>query len=157
MTRHTNFSGTEWVLLGDAPMAAAAAVAMASPGGGQREARAMITGWREVGRHYGQSELMGEIIAQLDPERQRGGGAGYAYANIAEEAVGLCGQAVALLERTATPQELDEYCSFVLALAEGVASAHSERGLFGLGGDAMSSEERMMLGAIARALGYRRA
>jgi hypothetical protein len=157
MTKLTGFNDTEWALLGDAPMAAAAAVALASPGGGQREARAMIAGWREAGRRYGQSELMGAIVARLDPEHRRGGAAGYAYENIVEEAVGLCAQAVTLLERKATPQECDEYRSFVIAVAEEVASAHSEHGLFGFGGDAMSHEERMMLGAIARALGYRRA
>ncbi len=157
MTRHTGFSDAQWALLGDAPMAAAAAVAMASPGGGRHEAHAMIAGWREAGRRYAQSELMTEIVARLDPERQRGGGAGYAYANIGEEAVGLCGQAVVLLERTATPQEIDEYRAFVIAVAEGVASAHGEGGLFGLGGDTISHEERVMLEAIARALGYTRA
>jgi hypothetical protein len=137
-------------------MAAAASVAMASSGGGRREAQAMVAGWREAGRRFGHSELMQEIVSRLDPERQSGGGAGYAYANIVDEAVGLCGQAVAFLQRSATPEELEEYRAFVIALVEHVAWAHKEGGVMGLGGEAMSREERSMMGVIARAIGYDR-
>lgn len=157
MSQPKSFSDAEWSLLGDAPLAAATAVAMASTGGGRSEAHAMVAGWREAGKRCGRSELMRAIVTRLAPERQPGGGAGYAYANIVDEAVGLCGQAVALLQRSATPEELEEYRAFVIALAEHVAWAHKEGGVMGLGGEAMSREERSMMGVIARALGYGRA
>jgi hypothetical protein len=157
MTQTTSFSDQEWALLGDAPMAAGAAVAMASAGGGRREASAMVSGWREAGERIAQSELMRAIVAQLDPERRPGtGGAGYAYASITDEAVDLCSRAVGLLQQRATPEELEEYRAFVINLAERVAWANSESGILGFGGAAMSSEERAMMGVIARALGYGR-
>jgi hypothetical protein len=158
MTLRQSFNEREWALLGDAPLAAAAAVAMASPGGGRREADAMITGWREAGASVVASPLLAELVADLDPERRQGegGAAGYAYDSIVDEAVDLCSRAVALLGRHAAAEDLEAYRSFVIALAERVAWASSESGFLGVGGNPMSPEERTMLGAVARALGYGR-
>lgn len=156
MTRRDSFSDEEWALLGDAPLAAAAAVAVASPGGGKREAAAMLSGWREAGARFGGSELMGEIVATLDPERRQEatGGAGYTYGSIIEEAVDLCSRAVTLLRGRAAPEECEGYRAFVINLAERVARANNEGAFLGIGGEAMSREERTFMGAIARALGY---
>lgn len=158
MTGRGSFSAQEWMLLGDAPMAAAAAVALASPGGGRREAEAMLAGWREAGARYGATELMAEVVAWLDPEQRQdeGGGAGYTYDTIIDEAVDLCSRAVTMLRARATPDELEEYRAFVIRLGELVARANSEAGVLGFGGEAMSQDERTMMGAIARALGYGR-
>lgn len=158
MTRRESFSPAEWALLGDAPMAAAAAVAIASPGGGRREAVAMVGGWREAGAQHGASELMAVVVAELDPERRQdgGGGAGYTYESIVDEAVDLCSRAVTLLRARVAPDELEEYRAFVINLAERVAWANSEGGFMGVGGEAMSRDERTMMGAVARALGYGR-
>lgn len=160
MTGRASFSSEEWALLGDAPMAAAAAVALASPGGGRREAEAIVSGWHEAGARYGASELMGAVVAELDPERRQGdgsgGGAGYSYESIVDEAVDLCSRAVTLLRARVAPDELEEYRAFVIDLAERVAWANSEAGFMGVGGEAMSRDERTMMGAVARALGYGR-
>jgi hypothetical protein len=154
-----SFSEREWALLGDAPLAAAAAVAMASPGGGRREAEAMVAGWREAGAEFRDSPLMREVVADLDPERRQGsgGGAGYTYESITDEAADLCARAAVLLQPRVPPEDFEAYRAFVIALAERVAQASNERGLLGLGGGAMSVEERATLGVIARALGYGRA
>ncbi|NTU78566.1 MAG: hypothetical protein HGA45_04045 [Chloroflexales bacterium] len=158
MTRRDSFSAEEWALLGDAPLAAAAAVAVASPGGGRREAEAMMSGWREAGRRFGASELMTEVVAALDPERREGGGqgAGYTYNSIVDEALDLCARAVVMLRDRAAPDEFEEYRAFVIHIAEQVAWANSESGFLGIGGEAMSRDERQIMGAIARALGYGR-
>lgn len=157
MTRRESFNAAEWALLGDAPLAAGAAVALASPGGGRSEAAAMLKGWRAAGEHFAQIELGAEIVAWLDPERRtESGGARYAYASIVEEAVYLCDRAVALLRERATPEELDAYREFVINLAEHVAWAHNEAGLFGVAAQSMSLDERAMMSTIARALGYGR-
>jgi hypothetical protein len=154
MTRQDSFSNAEWALLGDAPLAAAAAVAMASPGGGRREAEAMLTGWREAGQRFGASELMAELVADLDPEQRQGQGGGYAYESIVEEALDLCARAVAMLRDRATPDEFEAYRAFVIQIAEQVSWANSESGFLGLGGEAMSRDERETMRAVARALGY---
>lgn len=155
MTLRQSFGEREWALLGDAPLAAAAAVALASPGGGRREADAMITGWREAGASVAASPLMRELVADLDPERRQGAGgeAAYAYNSILDEAVDLCARAADLLRQRAVAEDLEAYRSFVVALCERVAMADGAGELLGVGGSAMSLEERATLGAVARALG----
>src|SRR5438309_385896 len=59
---------------------------------------------------------------------------------------------VALLERKATPAEVDEYRQFVLNLADKVANAHRE-GPLGLSGERVSDAERAAITEIAGALG----
>jgi hypothetical protein len=55
--------------------------------------------------------------------------------------------AVALLERKATPEEVEDYKRFVVTLAERVAAAHKE------GGEPVSQAERAAIDEIAAALG----
>ena len=68
MTEPPSFSRAEWLLLADAPLAAAAAVALAEEGGGRQEAAAMVSGWREAAREYGDSPLVAALAAEMDPE-----------------------------------------------------------------------------------------
>jgi hypothetical protein len=162
MSSWERFGPREWALLADAPLAAGAAVALASEGGGRREAGAMVSGWREAARHFGQSPLIAELAARMDPEQrdQQGGGRDYGppptYDELLDEALSLCERAVATLAAAAPPEDVDDYRGFVLHICERVANANNEQGLFGVGGDAMSRDERGVLRVIARALGYRR-
>ena len=55
--------------------------------------------------------------------------------------------AVELLERKATPEELDDYKRFVLNVADKVANAHRE------GAESASTDERAAIEAIAANLG----
>jgi hypothetical protein len=55
--------------------------------------------------------------------------------------------AVAVLERKATPEEVEAYKRFVLSLADKVANAHRE------GEEAVSDAERAAIEEIAAALG----
>ena len=55
--------------------------------------------------------------------------------------------AVELLERKATPEELDDYKRFVLNVADKIANAHRE------GGETVSADERAAIDAIAANLG----
>lgn len=160
MASWDRFGKREWAALGDAPMAAAAAVALASAGGGRREASAMVRGWHEAAREFGQSPLIAALTARIDPEqRDEGGDSGYgpppSYDQLLDEALTLCEQAVALLAAT-SPEEIQDYRGFVLRICEGVAFANNEQGVFGAGRDAMSRDERGTLRLIARSLGYGR-
>lgn len=153
------FGAREWRLLGDAPQAAAAAVALSSAGGGRREASALVSGWREAGRQLGDSPLIAELAARMDPEsgEQQSGGRDYGppptFDQLLDEALTLCEQAVATLGATADPEDVDAYRRFVLYICERVADANNEQGVFGMGGDAMSRDEVSVLRLIARALG----
>lgn len=57
---------------------------------------------------------------------------------------------MALLEAKATPQECQEYKSFILKLADRVAAAHKESGA---ADGSASDPERVAIDSIAQALG----
>jgi hypothetical protein len=54
---------------------------------------------------------------------------------------------IALLERKATPAEIDEYRRFIITLAHNVAAAHREHGV------EMSEAEEAAIGDIRQAMG----
>ena len=58
-------------------------------------------------------------------------------------------EAIAILERVATEDEVVEYKRFVFALAESVARAHKEGGFLGIGGKEVSEREQAALDEIA--------
>jgi hypothetical protein len=163
MTQQASFTPSEWALLGDAPLAASAAVALASYDGGAQESLAIVAGWREAGRLFATSELIQAIVVQLDPElretqeRKTNPAASAAPPTggaILQEAVELCARAVRLLDEKATPQETEDYKRFVLEIASTVADAASEGPFgFGLGSHRTSSAERYVLQQVAGALG----
>jgi hypothetical protein len=64
-----------------------------------------------------------------------------------KDTLGQLREAVGVLESKATPQEVDDYRGFVLALVERVAAAHKE------GGEPVSDAERAAIDEIAAALG----
>lgn len=156
MTNQSAFSAQEWNLLGDAPLAACAAVALVEPGGAEREESAIFAGWREAGQLFPQSELLQQIARSLDPERRDQGavdpGPLPSPMGIRAEATQLCRQAMELLRARATPQEADDYRAFVLHLVNKVAAAASEGGFLGLGGQPVSQAEQSMIAAIELAL-----
>lgn len=161
MTRRESFRRDEWLLLGDAPLAAGAAVAIAEAGGGRREAAAIVSGWREAGRMFANSELIVEIVAGLDPEdreqqereQDTEQGEPPAFDAIIDEALELCERAIDLLAARATPAETEDYRGFVMHIAKRVAMAENE-GI--LGGEPVSRAERGVMRELAMALGFRR-
>ena len=161
MAEQGAFSPEEWAVLSDTPLAACAAVALADEGGGEREATALLMGWREAGRLFPKSALVQMLVQNADPQEralseQPGQAAGRSqrttYEDIRAEALSMCQRAVRLLERRASPQDLEDYRNFVLFLASRVARANSEARLLG-GGDRVSPIERAMLREIAAVLG----
>lgn len=159
MTQLAAFTAQEQSLLGNAPLAAAAAVAIADEGGGAREANALLAAWREAHTHVQGHELVDAIIAELDPmsrptQELAGTDAPPTAELMRAEAVTLCRQAVQLLEEKATPDEADAYKRFVLHIATQVAQAATSNSVFGFGGVPVSIEEQVALRAIRVALAY---
>lgn len=160
MAGRASFSDDEWALLADAPLAACAAVALAQEGGGEREANATVTGWREGGQRYASSDLVRALVADADPlERAGEGGAGAggtgaaSYEAVRAEALDMCGRAYALAFAKASPADAEAYADFVIFLAARVARASAEGGLLGIGGERVSPVERATLREIAAAMG----
>lgn len=162
MATQADFTAREWELFGNAPLAAGAAVALAEPGGATSETQALVAGWREAGALFPEIELIQAIARDLDPEaremRERESGqprpAPSAPASILDEAIDLCGAAISLLKRKASPQEVDAYKQFVLHIVRKVATAERAGGFLGLGGVRLTRDERIALSEIEAALDY---
>lgn len=157
MSERTSYTREEWALLADAPLAAAAAVALAEDGGGYREAAAIVSGWRAAAREHADSPLIAALAAEMDPEeRDQSGGVRSEGApqpdfdQLCDEAVDLCMRAVDLLEERA-PAEADSYRAFVMHILGRVAGASG--GPFG--GERVSRFERSVMREIAAALRFR--
>jgi hypothetical protein len=144
MTGKAAFTEEEWDKVLLAPPSAGLIVLTAQRGGSFRESFAMAKAYTEARKHPGESELVDEIV-KAKPERDH-----TRYHSHEElKAAGLqhLSDAVAVLEQKATPEEVEGYKQFVLALAERVANAHREDG------QNISPAEQAALDEIAATLG----
>lgn len=144
MTGKTDFTAEEWELVLEAPPSAGMIVVTADRGGTFRETFSMAKAYSEARQQHGESELLDDVVSakpKLDRTRF------HSVEEQKEHGLRLLRDAVDLLERKATPPELDDYRRFILTLAERVASAHRE------GGQQVSDSERAAIGEIASALG----
>ena len=144
MTGKADFSPDEWELVQEGPPAAGLIVVTAERGGTLRETFSMAKAYVEARQQHGASELLDEIVS-AKPEVDRTRHA--SFEQLKEYGLRRLREAVEVLERKATPEEVDAYRRFVLTLAERVAAAHKE------GGQPVSDAERAALDEIAAALG----
>jgi hypothetical protein len=144
MTGKADFSAEEWELVTKAPPSAGVIVVMAERGGSIRESFSMAKAYAEARQQHGESELLDELVsAKPKVDRSRHG----SFEELKEHGLQQLRDAIAVLERKATPDEVDDYRRFVLTLAERVAAAHKE------GGEPVSDAERAAIDEIASALG----
>ena len=125
MTTKSDFSAEEWQLILQAPPSAGMIVVTAQRGGMFRETIAMAKAYAQAREQHGQSELLDEIVS-AKPQRD------HTHYHSAEELKqhGLqhVRDSVQVLERKATPVEVDEYRRFIVTLTHNVAAAHREHG-----------------------------
>lgn len=144
MTAKADFTEPEWKTVLEGPPTAGMIVVFAQRGGTFRETLAMGKAYAEARQQHGASELLDAIVsAKPEVDHSR-------FKSLEEfEAHGLDAlrEALAVLQQKATPQELDDYRRFVVALAERVASAHRE------GGVDVSPAEQAAIDKIQAALG----
>ena len=123
MTTKADFTPEEWDLVREGPPTAGMVALMADKGGSFRETWAMAKSYAEARKEHGESELLDALVAEK-PDLKR-------YGSAEElDAVGLerLRDAVVLLEKKATPDEVADYKRFVLGVASRVAEAHKEEG-----------------------------
>jgi hypothetical protein len=149
MTGKADFTDEEWKLVLQAPPTAGMIVVTAERGGTFRESFSMAKAYGEARQQHGESALLDEI-ASAKPEIDRT--RFHSVEELREHGLQHLGDAVELLERKATPEEVDEYRRFVLTLAQRVADAHRE-GFLGLSGERVSDAERTALAEVAAAVG----
>ena len=144
MTSKADFSPQEWATVLEGPPSAGIVVATAARGGTIRETFAIGKTYAEARQQHGASELLDEIIAarpEVDHTRFQ------SPDELRQHSLQHLRDAVDVLQRKATPQEVDDYRRFVATLAEKVANAHREEGV------AVSSAEQAAIEEISKSLG----
>jgi hypothetical protein len=143
MTGKADFTQQEWELVLEGPPSASMVVVTAQRGGTIRETLAIAKAYGQARRLHGQSELLDEIVAakpEVDHARY------HSSEELSEHVLAHLREAVALLERKATADEVEAYRRFVLTLADTVAHAH--RG----SGATVSEAERTAIDEISASL-----
>jgi hypothetical protein len=144
MTGKVDFTEEEWTLILEAPPSAGMIVVTAQRGGMLRETMAIGKAYVEARKEHGASELL-DAIAAAKPERDHT--RFHSYEELKQAGLQHLRDAVALLEKKATAEEVEDYRKFVLSLAAKVANAHRE------GAQIVSDAERAAIEEIKASLG----
>ena len=143
MTGKADFTEEEWKVVLEGPPSAGMIVLTAQRGGTIRESVALARSYVEARQQHGESQLLDEIVAakpQMDHTRY------HSVDELKQHGLQHLREAVELLERKATADELEDYRRFVLTLANKVASAHRE------GGTSVSEAEQAAIDEISTTL-----
>jgi hypothetical protein len=144
MTSKADFTEQEWDAVLEGPPSAGLIVVTASKGGTFRETFAIGKAYAEARQQHGASELLDEIVSakpEIDHTRY------HSIEELKQHALQHVRDAIEVLQRKATPQEVEDYRKFVLALAERVAHAHREDGM------EVSGTEQAAIDEISASLG----
>ena len=154
MTTKADFNAEEWATVVEGPLLASMRVVAADRGGTFRESLAVGKVYAEARKQQGESPLLDELVASppgMDASRVKQGGD---LASVSDQRLG---EALALVEQKATPEELEAYKRFVLSTADAAARAHKEGGFLGIGGKEVSEREQAALDEIGAKLGISQA
>ncbi len=144
MTGKADFTPEDWKTVLEGPPSAGMIVVTAQRGGTFRESIAIAKSYTEARKQHGESELLDEIVsAKPETDHTRF----HSKEELKEGGLQHLRDAVELLERKATPQELEDYRQFVLNLADKVATAHRESG------ENIGSAEQAAIQEIAASMG----
>jgi hypothetical protein len=146
MTTKAAFNAEDWSVVTNAPFLTAMLVIAADRGGTVRESIAISRAYAGA-REQPSGELLQAILSTppaIDPAT-----APRTPEDVRSEAPATLRQAIAILERHATEDEVIAYKRFVFSLADTVARAHREGGFLGIGGTEISDHEQDALDEIA--------
>jgi hypothetical protein len=146
MTTKAAFNAEDWSVITNAPFLTAMLVIAADRGGTVRETMAISRAYAAA-REQGGGELLQAVL--LTPPAIDPATAPRTPEDLRREAPAALRQAVGILERHATEDEVVAYKRFVFSLADSVARAHREGGFLGLGGTEISEHEQAALDEIA--------
>jgi hypothetical protein len=148
MTRKADFNAEDWSLVLEGPPVAGMVVMTAHRGGTIREAVSMGRAYTEAQKEQS-ADLIREIVSarpEFDRNRYK------TPEELRERGLTRIREAVDLLERKATPEEVEEYKQFVRDVANTVANAKKEGGVLGIGGKPVSDEEQRAIDEISQTL-----
>ena len=144
MTGKADFTQDEWDSVLEGPPSAGMIVVTAQRGGTIREVVAIARAYAEARQQHGASELLDEIVAakpEIDHHRYR------SFDELKQHGLAHLRDAVEILDRKATPDELEDYRRFVVTLADRVASANRA------GGKEISDTEQAAIDEITQTVG----
>jgi hypothetical protein len=125
MTSKSDFTDEEWRLILETPPTAGMIVVTAQRGGSFRETIAMAKAYAEARQEHGKSQLLDEIVA-AKPERDHTHF--HSFEELKQQGLQHLRESVALLDKKASPEEVEEYRRFIVTLSKKVAAAHREHG-----------------------------
>ena len=158
MSVKENFTADEWKSLLRVPMLAGYAVAGAAPSRQDdfvREMAALAYGIAEGERRAAKDSLLGAVVADIianAEDEHRGPTEKLSLEDVRGRALDACRAAAGVLKSKADPEEAYEYKRWVLVVAERVAAAAKEGGLFGFGGEQVSGGEVATINEIGEAI-----
>jgi hypothetical protein len=149
VTGKADFTEEEWKAVLEGPPSAGLIVIASDRGGSVRETFSMAKAYTEARKEHGESELLDELVnakPEMDHTRY------HSPEELKEGSLKHITEAVDLLSAKATPEELEEYKKFIVALANRVAEARKE-GFMGLSGERVSDDEKAAIAEVEAALG----
>jgi len=158
MSVKDNFTDEEWKTLLRVPMLAGYAVAGAAPSKQDdfvREMAALAEAVSEGERRASKDSLLGSVVADIianAEDGQRGQTEKLSADDVRARALDACRAAAGVLKTKASPEGSYEYKRWVLVVAERVASAAKEGGLFGFGGEQVSGGEVATINELGEAI-----
>ena len=151
MTTKAEFNAEEWSKITEGPALAGLIVIASQRGGTIRESLAMAKVYRETQeKTQGSGDLISELVQSAPNLNARQFSS---KEDMHTQGLQRIRDAVALVDAKATPEELDEYRSFTMAVAQHAAEADKSGGFLGIGGERISGNEQSALNEIADALG----
>ena len=153
MTTKADFNAQEWSQITEGPALAGLIVIASQRGGTIRESLAMASVYKEAQKTHGAGDLVGELV-QSAPDLNANQFS--SKEDMRTRGLEQIRDAVALVEAKVTPEELEEYRTFAMAVAQHAAEADKSGGFLGIGGERISGNEQSALNEIAEALGTER-
>ena len=153
MTTKAEFNGEEWDKVAEGPALAGLIVIASQRGGTIRETMAMAKVYAEAKQSHGSGDLLGDIVGSaphLDPKQFS------SKEDLRTSGLAKITEAVGIVEAKATPEELADYRSFAMTIAQHVAERDKSGGFLGIGGERVTGNEESALNDIASALGTER-
>jgi hypothetical protein len=151
VTSKSEFNAEEWQTIAEAPVFAGLRVVAAGRGGTIRESIAVAKVYTHARENQDDSELLDELVAappSVNTDEVRSAGS-----DIATVSTDRLRGALSILAGKATPEEIEDYKQFILAVAQAAAEAHKEGGFIGIGGKPVSEQEQAALDEIRTVLG----
>lgn len=159
MSVKDKFAAEEWKTLLRIPMLVGYAVAGAAPSKRDdfiKEMAAVAEGILEGERQAGKDSLLGAVVTDIIADARddvRGQTEKLSSGEVKAKALDACRAAAESLRGKVDDGEAYEYKRWVLVVAEKVASAAKEGGLFGFGGEQISGGEVATINEVGEAIG----